>query len=94
LIVLVVLLLVFGAKRLPEMGRGIGSGIRGFKDGLTAHDEPEHAEPPAPQASALALPPATPATPATPAAQAAEPGAVEPTTGDGTKADSEPLHAA
>ena len=52
LIVLVVLLLLFGAKRLPEMGRGIGAGIRGFKDGLTAKDEPEQSEPPAPQLSA------------------------------------------
>ena len=32
---LVLLLLVFGAKRLPEMGRSIGSGMRGFKDGLS-----------------------------------------------------------
>jgi sec-independent protein translocase protein TatA len=30
----VVLLLVFGAKRLPEMGRSLGSGMRGFKDSL------------------------------------------------------------
>ena len=32
---LVILLLVFGAKRLPEMGRSLGSGLRGFKDSLT-----------------------------------------------------------
>jgi sec-independent protein translocase protein TatA len=31
----VLLLLVFGAKRLPEMGRSLGSGMRGFKDALT-----------------------------------------------------------
>jgi sec-independent protein translocase protein TatA len=31
---LVVLLLVFGARRLPEMGRSLGSGLREFKDGL------------------------------------------------------------
>jgi sec-independent protein translocase protein TatA len=35
LFLLVVLLMVFGAKRLPEMGRGLGSGMRGFKDALT-----------------------------------------------------------
>ena len=28
----VILLLVFGAKRLPEIGRSMGSGLRGFKD--------------------------------------------------------------
>ena len=33
---LVLVLLVFGAKRLPEMGRSLGSGMRGFKDALTA----------------------------------------------------------
>ena len=32
LILLVVVLLVFGAKRLPEIGRSLGEGMRGFKD--------------------------------------------------------------
>lgn len=31
---LVILLLVFGAKRLPEMGRSLGEGLRGFKDAI------------------------------------------------------------
>jgi sec-independent protein translocase protein TatA len=38
---LLILLLVFGAKRLPEMGRSLGSGLRGFKEsvsGETPHD--------------------------------------------------------
>jgi sec-independent protein translocase protein TatA len=34
-IVLMVVLLVFGAKRLPEMGASLGEGIRGFKQSLT-----------------------------------------------------------
>jgi sec-independent protein translocase protein TatA len=34
LFLLILLLLVFGAKRLPEMGRSLGSGMRGFKDAL------------------------------------------------------------
>jgi len=34
LFLLILLLLVFGAKRLPEMGRSLGSGMRGFKDSL------------------------------------------------------------
>jgi sec-independent protein translocase protein TatA len=34
-IILLVILLVFGAKRLPEMGRSLGSGLREFKDGVT-----------------------------------------------------------
>jgi sec-independent protein translocase protein TatA len=34
LLLLVVVLLVFGAKRLPEIGRSLGEGMRGFKDSL------------------------------------------------------------
>jgi sec-independent protein translocase protein TatA len=33
---LVILLMVFGAKRLPEMGRSLGAGLRGFKDSISA----------------------------------------------------------
>jgi sec-independent protein translocase protein TatA len=36
LIVLMVVLMVFGAKKLPEMGRGLGDGMRGFKEALSA----------------------------------------------------------
>ncbi|MHB1469823.1 MAG: twin-arginine translocase TatA/TatE family subunit [Solirubrobacteraceae bacterium] len=36
---LVILLLVFGAKRLPEMGRSLGEGLRSFKDSVSGeHD--------------------------------------------------------
>ena len=39
--VLIVLLLVFGARRLPEIGRSLGSGMRGFKDSLSGEpDQP------------------------------------------------------
>ncbi len=34
----VLLLLVFGAKRLPELGRSLGAGMRGFKESITGHD--------------------------------------------------------
>lgn len=34
LFILVIILMVFGAKRLPEMGRGLGEGFRGFRDSL------------------------------------------------------------
>jgi sec-independent protein translocase protein TatA len=40
LIVLVIALLVFGPKRLPEMGRTIGRGIREFKGSLVDDDPP------------------------------------------------------
>jgi sec-independent protein translocase protein TatA len=39
LLVLVVILLVFGAKRLPEMGRSLGQGLREFKGGLNTEEE-------------------------------------------------------
>jgi len=37
LIILAIIILMFGANRLPEIGRGIGKGIRNFKD-ATAKD--------------------------------------------------------
>jgi len=34
-IVLIVVLMVFGAKRLPEMGKSLGEGLRGFKESVS-----------------------------------------------------------
>jgi sec-independent protein translocase protein TatA len=46
ILILVVLLLLFGAKRLPEMGRSLGRGMREFKDAVTGteKDEPERVQ--------------------------------------------------
>ena len=41
IILLLVLLVVFGPKRLPEMGRQLGKGMREFKDSVSGKDEPE-----------------------------------------------------
>lgn len=38
-ILLVVALLIFGAKRLPETGRALGRGMREFKDAITGHGD-------------------------------------------------------
>ncbi|HZR93866.1 MAG TPA: twin-arginine translocase TatA/TatE family subunit [Gaiellaceae bacterium] len=43
LILLLVVLLVFGPKRLPEMGRSLGRGMREFKSSITGRDD-ERAE--------------------------------------------------
>ena len=44
LFLLVLLLLVFGAKRLPEMGRSLGDGLRGFKESVSGEAPTVHAE--------------------------------------------------
>ena len=41
LILLLVVLLVFGPKRLPEMGRSLGRGMREFKDSISGKDDDE-----------------------------------------------------
>ena len=52
-IVLVIALLILGPKRLPEMGRSLGSGMRSFKDAVTGDgDKPDQlAEETAPAAA-------------------------------------------
>ena len=74
--IVVVLLLVFGARRLPEIGRSLGEGMRGFRDSLTGQtQQPEKlnagAEQAPPQAPPAAAPVAAPAP--TPAQQAPAP---------------------
>jgi sec-independent protein translocase protein TatA len=68
-----VLLLVFGPKRLPEMGRSLGRGLREFKDSVSGNDtdEPEKTElaPPAPPAATTSTAQPT----AQPAAQPTQP---------------------
>lgn len=48
LVLLVIVFFLFGAKRLPEMGRGIGEGIRNFRKSVKSDDSddtPEDAKP-------------------------------------------------
>lgn len=44
LIVLAIILLVFGARKLPEIGRNLGSGAREFKEGITGQSDSSHGE--------------------------------------------------
>ena len=46
-VVLVIVLIVFGPKRLPDLGRSLGSGMREFKDSVTGKEEQSLREAPA-----------------------------------------------
>jgi sec-independent protein translocase protein TatA len=68
----VILLLVFGAKRLPEIGRSLGSGMREFKTSVTGEaNQSQQALPPAAAQQQPAPPAQSPAQP--PTAQAPVP---------------------
>ena len=60
LVIAVVLLVLFGAKRIPELGKGLGEGLRGFKEGLKGITDPPPAAPVAQQNTAPAPPPSSP----------------------------------
>ena len=44
IIILVIIMIIFGAGKLPEIGKGIGKGIRNFKDATTGIDREESKE--------------------------------------------------
>jgi sec-independent protein translocase protein TatA len=51
IVVLIIVLVIFGPKRLPQLGRSLGSGMREFKDAVTGNhkdddESPELAAPP------------------------------------------------
>jgi len=50
LIILVVVLILFGGRKIPELMRGLGEGVRGFKEGMSGNQT--KGNPPAPSASA------------------------------------------
>lgn len=49
LIILVIIVLLFGASKIPELGRSLGSGLKNFKEGIRQDDAP----PAAPSRQAL-----------------------------------------
>jgi sec-independent protein translocase protein TatA len=59
-IVLVIVLIIFGPKRLPDLGRSLGRGMREFKDSVTGKDDKDEL----PEGSAADKPEPTTVTPA------------------------------
>ena len=57
LLLAIVVLLIFGPKRLPEMARSLGKGMREFKDSVTGDERPAPAAGPAAEPAALAAAP-------------------------------------
>ncbi len=45
LVIFFIALLVFGPKKLPELGKGLGEGIRALKDGMKDHDAKPEVKP-------------------------------------------------
>ncbi len=58
LVILVIVLIVFGGRKIPELMRGLGEGVRGFKEGMHGTSQSQAAAPPAAPAPAPAEKPA------------------------------------
>jgi sec-independent protein translocase protein TatA len=67
LVILVVALLVLGPKRLPEVGRSLGRGLRDFKDALNTSDDAPPEPPPVISTAAAQAPEPAPHDPVHPA---------------------------
>ena len=50
LVVLAVVLIVFGGKKIPELGKGLGEGIRNFRSAMSGHEPSTPEEPKKPVA--------------------------------------------
>jgi sec-independent protein translocase protein TatA len=46
LIILVVVLILFGGRKIPELMRGLGEGVRGFKEGMSGASHAQSTPPP------------------------------------------------
>lgn len=52
LIILVVVLILFGGRKIPELMRGLGEGVRGFKEGMSGNHQSQSTQTPPPAAPA------------------------------------------
>jgi sec-independent protein translocase protein TatA len=69
IIILVIVLIVFGPKRLPDLGRSLGRGMREFKDSVTGKDKDELPEGTADKPEPTTVTPASEPTTVTPASE-------------------------
>ena len=60
IVLAVVAFLLFGAKRLPELGKGLGEGLKGFREGIRGISDPGPTAPPAQQQQNAAPTPTPP----------------------------------
>jgi sec-independent protein translocase protein TatA len=85
IVVLIIVLLILGPKRLPGIGKGLGQGMREFKEGITGESKDE--EKPS-LTESRTMPPPTPPTPPTPTASSTSstptPSESAPSTGSGS----------
>ncbi len=49
IIILLIVVILFGANRLPQLGKGLGEGIRGFKKAFSGEDDEKPASPGTPR---------------------------------------------
>ncbi len=56
IVLAVVAFLLFGAKRLPELGKGLGEGLKGFREGIRGITDPAPSAQPTQQQNATATP--------------------------------------
>ena len=45
LVILVIVIVIFGANKIPQLGKGLGEGIKNFKSALNGKDEPDGKKP-------------------------------------------------
>ena len=51
ILILLIVIIIFGARKLPDLGRSIGEGIKNFKKSMSAKDETDNTKKPEPPAN-------------------------------------------
>jgi sec-independent protein translocase protein TatA len=51
ILILLIVIIIFGARKLPDLGKSIGEGIKNFKKSMSTKDDPDNPKKPEPPAS-------------------------------------------